>query len=70
MRIGLVDVEGHNFPNLALMKLSTYHKQLGDKVEWANSLEPFDKITPQSSGTGHCAELRPDTDRFGVGSEG
>lgn len=44
MRIGLVDVDGHNFPNLALMKLSTYHKQLGDKVEWANSLEPFDKI--------------------------
>ena len=44
MRIGLVDVDGHNFPNLALMKLSTYHKQLGDTVEWANSLEPFDKI--------------------------
>lgn len=44
MRIGLVDVDGHNFPNLALMKLSTYHKYLGDTVEWANSLEPFDKI--------------------------
>lgn len=44
MRIGLVDVDGHNFPNLALMKLSAYHKQLGDTVEWANSLEKFDKI--------------------------
>ena len=44
MRIGLVDVDGHNFPNLALMKLSAYHRQLGDTVEWANSLEPFDKI--------------------------
>ena len=44
MRIGLVDVDGHNFPNLALMKLSTYHKHLGDTVEWANSLEKFDKI--------------------------
>lgn len=44
MRIGLVDVDGHNFPNLALMKLSAYHKQLGDTVEWANSLEQFDKI--------------------------
>lgn len=44
MRIGLVDVDGHNFPNLALMKLSTYHKRLGDTVEWANSLEQFDKI--------------------------
>ena len=44
MRIGLIDVDGHNFPNLALMKLSTYHKHLGDTVEWANSLEKFDKI--------------------------
>lgn len=44
MKIGLVDVDGHRFPNLALMKLSTYHKQLGDTVEWANSLEQFDKI--------------------------
>ena len=43
-RIGLVDVDGHNFPNLALMKISAYHKQLGDSVEWANSLEHFDKV--------------------------
>lgn len=43
-RIGLVDVDGHNFPNLALMKISAYHKQLGDSVEWANSLEYFDKV--------------------------
>lgn len=35
MRIGCVDVDGHNFPNLALMKLATYHKQRGDEVEWA-----------------------------------
>ena len=35
MRIGFVDVDGHNFPNLALMKLATYHKQRGDEVEWA-----------------------------------
>lgn len=44
MRIGLVDVDSHNFPNLALMKLSAYHKQLGDQVEWANSLEHFDIV--------------------------
>lgn len=44
MRVGLVDVDGHNFPNIALMKLSTFHKECGDTVEWANSLEPFDKI--------------------------
>lgn len=34
MRIGLIDVDGHNFPNLALMKLSAWHKQQGDSVEW------------------------------------
>lgn len=38
MRIGLVDVDGHHFPNLALMKLSAYHKKIGDSVEWANPL--------------------------------
>lgn len=34
MRIGLIDVDGHNFPNLPLMKLSAWHKQQGDSVEW------------------------------------
>lgn len=36
--IGLIDVDGHNFPNLALMKLSAYHKAKGDTVEWVNPL--------------------------------
>lgn len=39
MKIGLIDVDGHNFPNLALMKLSSYHKKKGDEVEWYNALE-------------------------------
>lgn len=34
MKIGLIDVDGHNFPNLALMKLSAWHKNKGDIVEW------------------------------------
>lgn len=34
MNIGLIDVDGHHFPNLCLMKLSSYHKALGDEVEW------------------------------------
>lgn len=34
MRIGLIDVDGHNFPSLPLMKLSAYHKLIGDSVEW------------------------------------
>lgn len=34
MKIGLIDVDGHNFPNVALMKISAYHKKRGDSVEW------------------------------------
>ena len=34
MKVGLIDVDGHNFPNLALMKLSAWHKSQGDNVEW------------------------------------
>lgn len=43
MKIGLIDVDGHNFPNIPLMKLSAYHKQHGDEVEW------YDPMF-----TGHC----------------
>lgn len=34
MKIGLIDVDGHNFPNIPLMKLSAWHKSQGDSVEW------------------------------------
>lgn len=33
-RIGLIDVDGHNYPNLPLMKISAWHKSQGDYVEW------------------------------------
>lgn len=34
MRVGLIDIDFRSFPNLALMKLSAYHKRQGDSVEW------------------------------------
>lgn len=34
MKIGLIDVDSHNWPNLCLMKLSAYHKAQVDSVEW------------------------------------
>lgn len=34
MRVGLIDVDGHNFPNLVSMRISAYHKAQGDQVEW------------------------------------
>lgn len=50
MKIGLIDVDGHNFPNLPLMKLSAWHKQQRDSVEWymptqhGFPLPPMDKV--------------------------
>ena len=46
MKIGLIDVDGHNFPNLALMKLSAWHKANGDSVEWYEPLigGHYDKV--------------------------
>lgn len=38
MRIGLIDVDGHNYPNLPLMKISAWHKAQGDHVEWYQPL--------------------------------
>lgn len=44
MRIGLIDVDGHNFPNLALMKLSAFHKKCGDYVDWHNTDNLYDCV--------------------------
>jgi hypothetical protein len=33
-KIALIDVDGHNFPNLAIMKLSAFHKANNDTVQW------------------------------------
>ena len=44
MRVGLIDVDGHNFPNLALMKISAWHKAQGDEVEWCIPLNHYDVV--------------------------
>ncbi len=44
MKVGLIDVDGHNFPNLALMKISAYHKAKGDEVEWCIPIFPYDIV--------------------------
>lgn len=48
MKIGLIDVDGHNYPNLPLMKLSAWHKKNGDRVRWYDAfdglLEEYDKV--------------------------
>lgn len=42
--IGLLDIDGRNFPNLALMKISTYHKSIGNSVEWVNHFNYYDIV--------------------------
>lgn len=50
MMIGLHDAErdhfrgNKNFPNLALMKISAWHKRNGDVVEWWNPLYQYDWV--------------------------
>lgn len=48
MKIGLIDVDNHNFPSLPLMKLSAWHKKQGDGVGWYDPLtawkNPKDRV--------------------------
>lgn len=70
MRIGLVDIDGHHFPNLALMKLSTWHKSQGDSVEFADPMfGRYDRVymskvftfTPDCPDIYHCEVIRGGT---------
>ena len=70
MRIGLVDVDGRNFPNLALMKLSAWHKLRGDTVEFADpGAGRYDKVylskvfthTPDCRDEYYCEVIRGGT---------
>ena len=44
MKIGMLDIDGHNYPNLALMKISAYHKSKGDNVELFYGLNKYDIV--------------------------
>ena len=44
MEIGLIDVDSHNYPNLALMKISAWEKSQGNNVEWWNGLKHYDRV--------------------------
>lgn len=43
MNIGILAVDS-NYPNLALMKISNYHKLQEDLVEWYNPFNHYDKV--------------------------
>lgn len=44
LKIGMLDVDGHNFPNLAQMKLSAWYKAQGDEVERLNPMMQYDAV--------------------------
>jgi hypothetical protein len=66
MKIGLIDVDGHNFPNLALMRLASFHRAKGDEVEWCFPFARYDRIyrskvftfTPDDLTTYQCDDIR------------
>ena len=69
MHIGLHDSDNTNFPNLALMKISAWHKAQGDMVEWWNPMFPYDRVYSSKvfTFTPECAYLPPDTIKGGTG---
>ncbi len=44
IKIGLIDVDGHRWANLCLMKISAYHKARGDTVEWHDRRKHYDIV--------------------------
>lgn len=44
MKIGLIDVDGHHYPNIPLMKISAWHKEMGDQVEWWWGFGQYDRV--------------------------
>ena len=69
MKIGLHDSDRTGFPNLALMKLSAYHKDQGDTVEWWIPMIQYDRVYSSKVFTFTPEEpmLPPDTIKGGTG---
>lgn len=76
MKIGLIDVDGHCWPNLCLMKLSAYHKARGDTVEWHDGRKRYDLVymsrvftdsySKDYTGTIHADQVRKGGTGYGL----
>lgn len=58
MKIGLIAVDS-KYPNLALMKISRYHKERSDEVEWYDGFSCYDKVYMSK-----IFSFTPDYDQF------
>lgn len=70
MKIALHDGDAQtDFPNYALMKISAWHKALGDEVEWWNPLMTYDRVYSSKvfTFTPENPYLPPDTIKGGTG---
>lgn len=76
VKIGLIDVDGRvkngaKFPNLALMKLSAWHKRNGDTVDFVFPLDSYDRIYASKVFTfTPDIDFIPQTDDFRKGGTG
>lgn len=73
MAVGLIDVDS-KIPNLALMKLSSYHKSLGENVEFVQPNKQYEKVFASAIFTrskSKCEELlNTYGDRIEIGGTG
>lgn len=69
MRIGLHDSDKTGFPNMALMKISAWHKAQGDTVTWWMPLLQYDRVYSSKvfTFTPEQPMLPPDTVKGGTG---
>lgn len=64
MRIGLIDIDS-KLPNLALMKISTYYKDLGCNVEFVEPNKEYDKIYASTIFTRSINESKKLIEKYG-----
>ena len=69
MKVAIHDSDKTRFPNYALMKLSAWHKEHGDSVEWYLPIDSYDRVYSSKvfNFTPEDPYLPPDTIRGGTG---
>jgi len=67
MKIGLHDADKTKYPNLALMKISSFYKNIGAEVEFYDNLDPekYDKIFSSKVFTFNKTEWMPENTMYG-----